>query len=74
MKYFKLLKKIGFSEKEAVVYIKLIQLGPQPASVVSRNTEINRTTVYDILEGLKKRGIVRSLKKGGSTKHQVARR
>ncbi len=67
MKFIELFKNIGFSDKEARVYLQLIHLGPQSASVLSRNTQINRTTIYDILEGLKKRGIVQSLKKNKYT-------
>jgi sugar-specific transcriptional regulator TrmB len=67
MKLIPQIKKIGFSDKEARIYLQLIYLGPQTASVLSRHTAINRTTVYDILEALKKRGIVQSISKSGST-------
>lgn len=67
MKLVESLKKIGFSEKEARVYLQLIHLGPQSASVISRNTDINRTTTYDIIEGLQQRGIVKSIRKKGVT-------
>lgn len=63
----KSLTKIGLSEKEARCYLQLIHLGAQSASVLSRHTKINRTSTYDILEGLIKRGLVRSIKKKGST-------
>lgn len=61
------LKKIGFSEKEALVYLQLIRLGAQPASVISQKSEINRTTTYDIIDGLTKKGLVASIKKDGIT-------
>lgn len=61
------LQKIGFSEKEAKVYTHLIRLGPQPASVLSERAEINRTTTYDIIENLTKKGLIGSIKKGGIT-------
>ena len=61
------LKKIGFSEKEALVYTHLIRLGAQPASTIAKRAEINRTTTYDIIETLTKRGLVSSTKKGGAT-------
>jgi sugar-specific transcriptional regulator TrmB len=67
MKYTEFFKKIGFSEKEAGVYLQLIHLGPQAASTLSRNTNINRTTMYDVMEALKKRGIVRSVSSKGIT-------
>ena len=61
------LKKIGFSEKEAGVYIQLIRLGAQPVSVISDRAGINRTTTYDIIESLTKKGLVSSIKKEGIT-------
>lgn len=61
------LKKIGFSEKEALVYTHLIRLGAQPASVIAEKAEINRTTTYDIIETLTKRGLIASIKKDGIT-------
>jgi sugar-specific transcriptional regulator TrmB len=67
MKLIETLKKIGFSDKEAQIYLQLIRLGPQSASVLSRHTKINRTTIYDILENLQERGIAQSIKKSGST-------
>ncbi len=61
------LKKIGLSEKEARIYTHLIHLGAQPASVIADKTEINRTTTYDIIENLTKKGLISSFKKGSST-------
>lgn len=67
MKLIETLKKIGLSRKEANIYLQLIHLGTQSASVLSRHTGINRTTTYDILESLQEKGIVQSIKKQGST-------
>lgn len=61
------LKKMGFSEKEAIVYTHLIRLGSQPVSVIAERAEINRTTTYDIIESLTKKGLVSSIKKDGIT-------
>ncbi len=61
------LQKIGFSEKEAKIYIHLIRMGAQPVSVLSNKAEINRTTTYDIIKGLIKRGFISSFKKGSAT-------
>jgi sugar-specific transcriptional regulator TrmB len=71
MKLQESLREIGFSDKEAQLYLQLIHLGPQTASVLSRHTNINRTTIYDILDLLKGRGIVKSIKKRGSTSFQA---
>lgn len=61
------LRKIGFSEKEAKVYMQLIRLGAQPVSVISEKAEINRTTTYDIIATLTKRGLISSIKKNSIT-------
>lgn len=61
------LKKIGFTEKEALIYTHLIHLGAQPASVIADRTKINRTTTYDIIEALTKKGLLASFKKDGIT-------
>lgn len=65
------LRKIGFSEKEALVYTHLIRLGPQPVSVIAEKAEINRTTTYDIIESLTKKGLISSIKKEGITRYKA---
>lgn len=49
---YKSLIKIGFSDKEIVVYLALLELGKRTVSAIARKAGINRTTVYDILETL----------------------
>ncbi|MBP9770728.1 hypothetical protein KBC97_01045 [Candidatus Gracilibacteria bacterium] len=61
------LRKIGFTEKEAKVYMQLIRLGAQPVSTIATKAEINRTTTYDIIESLIKKGLISSIKKDGIT-------
>ena len=58
------LVKLGFSEKEAVVYLALLELGQQPASVIERKTMFPRPTVLFLAEGLVKRGFVRKSRRG----------
>ncbi len=65
------LKKIGFSDKEAQVYLQLIRLGSQPVSVIANRANINRTTAYDIIASLTKRGLVSSTKKSGATYYRA---
>jgi len=52
------LKKVGLNEKEIQVYISLLELGSQPASVIGKKAKINRSTTYLILDNLMKRGFV----------------
>ncbi len=61
------LKNLGFGEKEASVYLALLELGPSTTSEISRFAKINRTTGYDILESLVNDGLVNPL---GETKIQ----
>ncbi len=53
-----ILKKIGLNEKEAQVYLSLLELGSQPASVVGKKANINRSTTYLVLDSLIQRGYV----------------
>jgi sugar-specific transcriptional regulator TrmB len=50
--------QIGLSEKEAGVYISLLELGHGTVSQISRRANINRTTGYDILDSLSAKGLV----------------
>ncbi len=53
------LKSIGLSEKEASVYIAILELGRGTVTQISRKAGINRTTGYDILDSLTHQGLVR---------------
>ncbi len=54
----KSLVEIGLSDKEAGVYIALLELGRGTVSQISRKANINRTTGYDILDSLSSKGLV----------------
>jgi len=58
---------LGFGDKEASVYLALLELGPSTTSEISRFANINRTTGYDILESLIRDGLVNPI---GETKIQ----
>ncbi|MFA6397470.1 MAG: helix-turn-helix domain-containing protein [Candidatus Paceibacterota bacterium] len=53
--------ELGFSGKEASVYLALLELGPSTTAEISRAAKINRTTGYDILESLVSNGLVNPL-------------
>ena len=59
--------ELGFSDKEASVYLALLELGPSTTTEISRMAKINRTTGYDILESLVSDGLVNMI---GETKIQ----
>ena len=52
------LRTLGFSEKEATVYVALLELGHGTVTEIARKAGINRTTGYDILDSLANKGVV----------------
>lgn len=67
----KILSKIGLSDKEITIYLISLRLGSQPASILSKQTGINRTTIYNIFESLIKKGLASKIDKGAATYFQV---
>ena len=61
------LTELGFSEKEAGVYLASLELGPATTAEISKVANINRTTGYDILESLVINGLINPI---GKTKVQ----
>lgn len=61
------LLKIGLQEKEVEIYIKSLELGPQAASTIANKSKINRSTVYDIFNGLIQKGLAYKIDKTGTT-------
>lgn len=61
------LYKLGFSEKEAEVYLALNSYGSSPASTLARVTKIKRTSVYDALNSLMAKNLITSFKQGQYT-------
>ncbi|UZE93617.1 MAG: hypothetical protein IB618_02480 [Candidatus Pacearchaeota archaeon] len=53
-----ILKEVGLNDKEIKVYLRLLELGQSPILRLAEITGINRTSLYDILEALLKKGIV----------------
>ncbi len=64
---FKELEKLGLNEKEAKVYLALLELGEANIQQISKKSGVKRTTVYDIIESLKNIGLLNSLVKGKKT-------
>ena len=50
---------IGLTDNEANVYFSLLSLGNTSISRIAQNTEIKRTTVYNTMEALLEKGLVR---------------
>jgi sugar-specific transcriptional regulator TrmB len=65
------LSDIGIPEREARVYTALLELGESTVLPIARKADVQRTYVYDILELLKKRGLVSHIEKNGR-RHYIA--
>lgn len=65
----KYLQDIGLSEKEAAVYVALIQFESASAPDVARKTNLKRPTAYAVLESLVKKGLVSHVAVGTHTRY-----
>jgi HTH-type transcriptional regulator, sugar sensing transcriptional regulator len=61
------LKKLGFHEKKASIYIALLELGEGSIIELAKKTGLKRTTVYNILPEMVQEGLVRT---GVKKKHR----
>jgi len=52
------LQHLGLSEKEAHVYTTMLSLGNATVLEISRKAEINRTTIYPLIESLRVKGLI----------------
>jgi len=59
-----ILEKIGLSDNESSAYLACLALGPTKVSSIAIESGIKRTTVYAVIEGLQKKGLVRREAKG----------
>src|SRR5689334_12275497 len=57
------LEKIGLTEKEALVYLTLTEIGEAAPSVIAKKAGLKRPTAYIILDQLVQKGLVGHLKK-----------
>lgn len=53
------LKDFGFDEKQSKIYLAALELGPTTVLELSRRTRLPRTTLYPILEDLRRQGFFR---------------
>jgi sugar-specific transcriptional regulator TrmB len=54
------LKSLGLTNSQIRVYKALTELGSAPAAVIAQRAKVYRTNLYDILEQLRKKGLVTS--------------
>ncbi len=58
MDKFEALEEFGLENREAKIYVKLLELGQATASEIVKTVNILRPTVYDILNNMIKKGVV----------------
>jgi sugar-specific transcriptional regulator TrmB len=58
------LTQFGLNEKQAIIYLAMLELGASSAIQLAKKTGILRTTVYDVLIELEKKGLLSQTKKG----------
>ncbi len=65
------LEKIGLSEKEALTYLHLLKVDNDSIADISKHTNINRTTLYPILEQLIKKDFVEETEEKGKNLYRA---
>jgi len=55
---------VGLSDKEAKVYLAVLELGPSTVQAISHKSAVKRATCYVAIDGLVDRGLMSSFKKG----------
>ena len=58
------LMELGLSAREAEVYFVLINFGPSTAGQISKKVNINRTSIYQLIDSLINNGLVNYIQKG----------
>ena len=62
---------LGFDEREASVYVSLLQVDTASVIQIARKTDINRSTVYTVLDSLAKKGLVSEVRVGKKIHYQA---
>ncbi len=69
----KKLEKSGLNDKEALVYLALLELGGAFPSRIAEYTALNRSTVYKILLNLSVRGLINEVENKNKLFYQIER-
>jgi len=67
----KKLEKSGFTDKEALVYVSLLELGGAYPSKIAEYTGLKRATTYFVLTALSVRGLVNEIEKRNKLFYQI---
>ena len=66
-----ILKQIGLTDKEVVVYLAALELGQAPVLRIAHKAGIKRPTAYVTLDSLRERGFIEVIPKGTTTLYQA---
>jgi len=58
------LLELGLTDKEASIYLAMLELGPSSVQEIALKAGIIRTSAYDLLKELQQRGLVSSVEQG----------
>src|SRR4030042_4852159 len=58
------LKQFGLTEKEAQIYLALLELGTASVQKIAQKAKVARPTTYDVLESLKNQQLASIFEKG----------
>jgi len=61
----------GFTTLQAAAYIALLKMGEETGSAVAKESAINRSKIYDILEQLEEMGAVDKISREGKIKYRA---
>ena len=61
------LRDLNFTEKEIATYLGLLELGEARAGEIAKKADLNRTTMYDMLSSLMKKGLISKNIRGNQT-------
>lgn len=60
-----ILKELGLSDKESLVYLTLLSIGQSSVNNIAKKSNLNRVTCYDVLKYLKEKGLASHVIKSG---------
>jgi len=65
------IEKAGLNDKEALIYLAVLELGGAYPSKISQYTGLNRTTTYHLLDRLAIKGLVNEIEKRNKIFYQI---
>ncbi len=68
----RILEEAGLTEKEAKLYLALLETGPTTTGLLIKKLGLHKATVYALLQRLGEKGLVGSIVKGRSQEFQAA--